>query len=61
MPLQVEINIFDFAADIYGRLLHVSFVHRIREERKFNNAQELASQLKDDRRLVEEQFIKDDK
>lgn len=59
--ITLEINIFDFAADIYGRLLYVSFVRRIREERKFNNAQELASQLKDDRRLVEEQFIKDDK
>jgi riboflavin kinase/FMN adenylyltransferase len=56
----LEINIFDFDADIYGKLLRVSFVHRIREERKFNNALELAGQLKDDRRLVEEQFLKED-
>mgnify|MGYP000387910007 CR=1 FL=1 len=55
-----EINIFDFAADIYDRIMSVSFIHRIREERKFNNALELASQLKDDRRLVEEQFLKED-
>ena len=53
-------NIFDFSDDIYDRILHVSFIHRIREERKFNNALELASQLKDDRRLVEEQFLKED-
>jgi FAD synthase len=58
--ITLEINIFDFSDDIYDRILHVSFIHRIREERKFNNALELASQLKDDRRLVEEQFLKED-
>ena len=58
--ITLEINIFDFAADIYDRIMSVSFIHRIREERKFNNAIELAGQLKDDRRLVEEQFLKED-
>lgn len=58
--ITIEINIFDFATEIYGKILHVSFVHRIREERKFNNALELADQLKEDRRLIEEQFLKED-
>ncbi|WP_018463731.1 bifunctional riboflavin kinase/FAD synthetase [Segatella paludivivens] len=58
--ITLETNIFDFAADIYDKIMSVSFIHRIREERKFNNAIELAGQLKDDRRLVEEQFLKED-
>jgi riboflavin kinase/FMN adenylyltransferase len=58
--ITLEVNIFDFAGDIYDKSLSVSFVHRIREERKFNNALELASQLKEDHRLVEEQFLKED-
>lgn len=57
--LTLEVNIFNFQGDIYGKLLQVVFVHRIREERKFNNALELAEQLREDRLQIEEQFNKD--
>ena len=57
--LTLEVNIFNFHGDIYGKLLQVVFVHRIREERKFNNALELAEQLREDRLQIEEQFNKD--
>lgn len=57
--LTLEVNIFNFRGDIYGKLLQVVFIHRIREERKFNNALELAEQLREDRLQIEEQFNKD--
>lgn len=57
--LTLETNIFDFDEDIYGKQLTVSFVHRIREERKFDSPEMLAEQLKKDRNMVEEQFKKE--
>jgi riboflavin kinase/FMN adenylyltransferase len=45
----IEVNIFDFNQDIYGEKITLYFVGRIREERKFKNADELVGQLKKDR------------
>lgn len=57
--LTLEVNIFNFQGDLYGKQLQVVFIHRIREERKFNNALELAEQLQKDRLQIEEQFKKE--
>ena len=40
-------------------MLMVSFVHRIREERKFDNVTQLVEQLKEDEKMVGQQFEKD--
>lgn len=45
----IETNIFDFDEEIYGLDLSVSFIARIREEKKFASLDDLASQLKNDR------------
>ena len=45
----VEVNIFDFDADIYGQKLRINLVDRIRDEVKFNNLEELKAQLTLDR------------
>ncbi len=55
----VETFIFNFQEDLYGKVLFISFVHRIREERKFDNVTLLIERLKEDEKLVEEQFNKD--
>ena len=55
----LETYIFNFNEDIYGRMLMVSFVHRIREERKFDNVTQLVEQLKEDEKMVGQQFEKD--
>ncbi|HWI54476.1 MAG TPA: bifunctional riboflavin kinase/FAD synthetase [Desulfobacteria bacterium] len=47
-PRNIEINIFDFCEDIYGRTIKVEFVQRIRFEQKFESIQELISQIADD-------------
>lgn len=41
----LEAHIFGFTGDLYGKPIGVSFVCRLREERKFRSAAELAAQL----------------
>ena len=50
--LTIETHILDFDEDIYGLDLHLSFLSRIRSERKFDSLQALAAQLTADRLAV---------
>ncbi len=45
----VETNIFDFDEDIYGLDLKITFLQKIREERRFGSLDELKAQLERDR------------
>lgn len=45
----IEVNIFDFSADIYGEKLTLCFVDKIRDEKKFPGIESLIEQLKKDR------------
>jgi riboflavin kinase / FMN adenylyltransferase len=45
----IEVHIFDFNENIYGKSISLQFEKRIREERKFNHPQELVNQLVKDR------------
>lgn len=44
----IETYLFDFDGDLYGDVLRVRFLHRIRDERKFNGIDELKSQIERD-------------
>lgn len=44
----VESFILDFDRDIYGELVRLSFVQRIRDEKKFVKVQDLVAQMHDD-------------
>src|SRR5688572_4842269 len=46
--VSIESNIFDFDGDLYGDVLRVRFLHRIRDERKFNGIDELKEQIQRD-------------
>ncbi len=49
----IETYVFDFDGDLYGDVLRVRFLHRIRDERKFNGIEELKAQIaKDSRRAL---------
>ncbi|MDX1639025.1 MAG: bifunctional riboflavin kinase/FAD synthetase [Balneolaceae bacterium] len=50
----LEVNIFEFDQDIYGKTLQVRFVKRIRDEKKFSGVDELVEQLKRDQRQAEQ-------
>lgn len=41
----LEVHLFDFAEDIYGRLLEIEFVVHLRGERKFASIDELKAQI----------------
>ena len=41
----LEVHLFDFSADLYGRYVHVDFLHRIREERRFESFDALKAQI----------------
>lgn len=44
----MEVNILDFNQDIYGEKLEVIFYQKLRDEKKFNNIQELKKQIEVD-------------
>lgn len=52
----IETFIFDFDGDLYGDVLRVRFLHRIRDERKFGGIDELKAQITADIRTAENFF-----
>ncbi|CAK7193387.1 Bifunctional riboflavin kinase/FMN adenylyltransferase [Commensalibacter sp. Nvir] len=44
----LEVHIFDFDADLYGKLLKITFHHFIREEKKYNSIAALKMQIEKD-------------
>jgi riboflavin kinase/FMN adenylyltransferase len=44
----LEVHLFDFEGDLYGARLRVAFVHRLREERTFADAEQLRAQIEAD-------------
>ena len=47
--LTIEANIFDFNQDIYNQVITLTFIDRIRNERRFGSLGELQLQLADDK------------
>jgi len=41
----LEVHLFDYSADLYGSYVHVDFLHRIREERRFESFDALKTQI----------------
>ena len=52
----IESYIFDFDGDLYGDVLRVRFLYRIRDERKFNGIVELKAQIEKDTRRARNYF-----
>ncbi len=46
----IETYIFDYDGNLYGDVLRVRFLHRLRDERKFNGIGELKAQIEKDTR-----------
>ena len=57
IDLTIETYILDFNNDIYDKEINVYFIDRIRDEVKFNNIEELITQLKKDKKYAEERNI----
>jgi riboflavin kinase/FMN adenylyltransferase len=48
----LEVFLFDFAGDLYGRNIDVAFIEWLREERTFDSAAALVAQMRDDSSLA---------
>ena len=46
--LNLEVHVFDFSADLYGKHVHVTFLKKLRDEKKFNNVNGLKLQIEID-------------
>jgi len=44
----LEVHLFDFNADIYGRRVHVDFLHKLRDEEKYPDLDSLVAQIRRD-------------
>lgn len=44
--LHIETNLFDFNMDIYGEILDIQFLHKLRDERKFPTVNDLIAQIR---------------
>jgi len=52
--LTIEVNLFDFADDLYGQDLTLFFIDRIRDEMKFPNIEALKHQISVDKTRIQE-------
>ena len=48
----LEVNILDFNSNLYGQTVTITFVRRLREERRFDSPEALVAQLKEDQEQV---------
>jgi riboflavin kinase/FMN adenylyltransferase len=54
--LSLEAHLLNFKGNLYGKKLRLHFVKRLREERSFGSAEELAQQIRSDIRQAEKAF-----
>ena len=54
-PLTIETHILGFQRDIYGEKLRLEFISFIREQRHFQDIEELKTQLEKDLAFVKEE------
>jgi riboflavin kinase/FMN adenylyltransferase len=52
----LEVHLFDFAADIYGRRIAVRFLSKLRDEAKFSSVDALVAQMDRDAERAREYF-----
>ncbi|MBM3350949.1 MAG: bifunctional riboflavin kinase/FAD synthetase [Betaproteobacteria bacterium] len=43
--LSLEVHVLDFSGDLYGKHVHIEFMHKIREEMKFESLDALKAQI----------------
>ena len=56
--LKLEVHVLDFSADLYGKHVHVDFLHKIRDEQKFDGLDALKAQIALDVEAAREFFKK---
>ena len=54
--LLLEVHVFDFDQDIYGRFVEVDFLRKLRDERRFDSIEAMTRQIDRDAELAREYF-----
>ena len=54
----VETFVMNWEGDLYGDVVRVRFLHRLRDERKFSSVEELTAQIQNDVRRAESYFAR---
>jgi riboflavin kinase/FMN adenylyltransferase len=54
----LEVHVFDFSGDLYGRLIEVEFVEKLRDEAKFDSLDSMVAQMKVDAANARERLSK---
>lgn len=54
--LLLEVHVFDFSASVYGALVSVEFIARLREERHYDNLDLMVEQIHRDARAARDHF-----
>ncbi len=49
----LEVHLFDFDRNIYGKSIQIEFLGRIRSEKQFDGKEELVNQIKRDKKIAE--------
>jgi riboflavin kinase/FMN adenylyltransferase len=44
----LEVHLLDFQRDIYGKYVHVNFLHKLRDEKRFGSLEELKEKMEQD-------------
>jgi len=53
----LEVHIFDFSGDLYGKFVEVDLHHKIRQEKKFASFEELKSQIEKDAKQAQKWLL----
>ena len=51
-----EVHLFDFAGDVYGQEIEVTFAEKLRDEKKFESLDALKAQIANDIKAAREIF-----
>jgi len=52
----LEVHLFDFADEVYGRLVRVEFLQKLRDEEKFDSIEKLTAAIRNDSQRAREVF-----
>lgn len=53
---QAETYVLDFAEDVYGQLVKVTLIKKLRDNQKFDSEEALIKQMEEDKKQAEEYF-----
>lgn len=56
--IHIETNLFDFNSDIYGEMLEIEFLKKIRNEKRFPTVNDLINQIKEDVMVAKNFLVK---